>query len=87
MLTWYTPHVLDAQVGLLQPQAGILDNEENLATDSDQVKAPVIGIGFTDFGGSQKHEVANQAGAEGVVGATIPGCPRIEDAVHKRCGE
>ena len=36
------------------PQAGILDNEENSATDSDRVKAPVVGAGSTDFGGSQK---------------------------------
>ena len=48
------------------PQAGILDNEENPATNSDRVKAPVVGTGSTDFGGSQKHGVANQAGAEGV---------------------
>ena len=48
------------------PEASILDNEENSATDSDQVKAPVVGAGSTDFGGSQKYEVANQAGAEGL---------------------
>ena len=48
------------------PQAGILDNEENPATDSDRVKAPVVGAGSTDFEGSQKHEVANQAGTEGL---------------------
>ena len=47
------------------PQAGIL-TEENPATDSDQVKAPVVSAGSTDFGGSQKHDVANQAGAEEV---------------------
>ena len=48
------------------PQAGILDNEENLPTDSDRVIAPVVGAGSTDFGRSQKHEVANQADGEGV---------------------
>ena len=48
------------------PQAGILDNEENPATNSDRVKAPVVGAGSTDFWASQKHEVANQAAAEGV---------------------
>ena len=47
-------------------QAGILDNEVNPATDSDRVKALVVGAGSTDFGGSQKHDVANQAGAEEV---------------------
>ena len=30
------------------------------------MKAPVVGAGSTDFGGRQKHDVANQAGAEGV---------------------
>ena len=47
------------------PQASNLDNQENLAIDSDRVKAPVVGAGSTDFAGSQKHDVANQAGAEG----------------------
>ena len=47
------------------PQASNLDNEENLAIVSDRVKAPVGGAGSTDFGGSQKHDVASQAGAEG----------------------
>ena len=42
--------------------ASNLDNEENLATDSKRVKASVIGADSTDFGGSQKHDVANQAG-------------------------
>ena len=46
------------------PQAGILNNEENSAIDSDRVKAPVVGSSSTDLGGSQKHDVANQAGAE-----------------------
>ena len=39
---------------------------ENPATDSDRVKAPVAGAGSTDFEGSPEHEVANQAGAEGL---------------------
>ena len=47
------------------PQASIL-TEENSATDSNRVKAPVVGAGSTNFGGSQKHDVANQADAEGV---------------------
>ena len=33
------------------PQAGILNNEENPAIDSDRVKASVVNAGFTDFGG------------------------------------
>ena len=45
-----------------------LDDDKNLATDSDRVKPPMVGAGPTDFffffwGG--KHDVANQAGAEG----------------------
>ena len=47
-------------------QVGILDNEENPATDSDRVKTPVVGADSTDFGGSQNHDVANQASTEGV---------------------
>ena len=47
------------------PQASNLDNEENLAIISDRVKAPVGGAGSTDFGGSQKYDVASQAGAKG----------------------
>ena len=45
------------------PQGGILNNDQNPAIDSDRVKAPVVGAGSTDFGGSQKHDVDNQAGA------------------------
>ena len=48
------------------PQASNLDNEENLVIVSDRVKAPVGDAGSTDFGGSQKHNVANQAGTVGV---------------------
>ena len=48
------------------PQAGIFNKEENPATDSDRVKAPVVGAGSTDFEGSQVHDVANQADAEEV---------------------
>ena len=54
-----TPNNKPNKEDLLQnivPQAGILNNEEN----------PTTGAGFTDFGGSQKHEVANPASAEGV---------------------
>ena len=45
------------------PQAGILNNEENPAIDSDRLKASVVDAGSTYFGGSQKHDVANQASA------------------------
>ena len=48
------------------PQEGIVNKEENPAIDADRVKAPVVGAGSTDFGGSQKHEVANQSGTVGV---------------------
>ena len=48
------------------PQAGILHNEENPTIDSDRVKPPVVGAGSTDFGPCQKHDVVNQAGAEGI---------------------
>ena len=41
------------------PQAGNLGKEGNPAIDSDRVKARVVGAGPTDFGGSQKHGVAN----------------------------
>ena len=34
------------------PQAGILNNEENPAIDPERVKAPVVGAGSTNFGGS-----------------------------------
>ena len=56
---------MDSVLKNILPQVGILNNEENPTIDSDRVKAPVAGAGFTDFGGSQKHNVANQAGAEG----------------------
>ena len=49
------------------PQTGILNNEENSAIDSDRVKASVVDAGSTDFGGSQKHDVANQAAVGRVV--------------------
>ena len=48
------------------PQASNLDNEENLAIVSEEKKATVGDAGSTDFGGSQKHDVTNQAGTEGV---------------------
>ena len=48
------------------PQAGIINKEENPAIDSDRVKASVVDAGSTDFGRSQKHDVANQAGVEEV---------------------
>ena len=43
------------------PQAGILHNEENAASDSDRVKGWIL-LGIQ----KQKHNVANQAGAVGV---------------------
>ena len=49
------------------PQAGILNNEEKPAIDSDRMKASVVDAGSTDFGRSQKHDVANQADAGRVV--------------------
>ncbi|KAG8286097.1 hypothetical protein J6590_067163 [Homalodisca vitripennis] len=48
------------------PQAGTLTSEGNPVTNSDRVKAPVVGAGSTDFGGSQMYDVANQAGVTGV---------------------
>ena len=54
---------MDSVLENIVPQAGILNNEENPAIDSDRVKASVVNAGSTDFGGSQKHVVANQAGA------------------------
>ena len=48
------------------PQASNLDKDENLATDCDPVKAPVVDAGSTDFGGSQEHDVAKQAGGDRV---------------------
>ena len=56
---------MDSLLENILPQVYILNNEENPATDSDRVKAPVVGAGSTDFAGSQRHDVANQAGAEG----------------------
>ena len=46
-------------------QVSNLGYEENLAINSDRVKVPVVGAGFTDFRGSWKHDVANLAGAKG----------------------
>ena len=45
-------------------QVGILNKEENPAIDSDRVKASLVHAGSTDFGGSQKQDVTNQAGAK-----------------------
>ena len=47
-------------------EGGILISEENAAIYSDRVKAPVVSAGSTNFGGSQKHILANQAGTEEV---------------------
>ena len=56
---------MDSVLENIVPQAGNLGKEGNPAIDSDRVKASVVGAGPTDFGGGQKHGVANQAGAEG----------------------
>ena len=53
---------MESMLENIVPQAGNLGREGNTAIDSDRVKAPVVGAGSTDFGGSQKHDVANQAG-------------------------
>ena len=64
------------------PQASNLDNEENLATDSDRVKAPVVGAGSMDFGGSQEHDVANQAGVDRVVSLSLTASQKTSDEVE-----
>ena len=71
------------------PQPGILDNEENPATDSDRVKAPVVGAGSTDFWGSQKYDVANEAGAEGVDRLALIACQETseEEEVNQASAE
>ena len=61
------------------PQAGILNNEENPAIDSDRVKASVVDAGSTDFGGSQKHDVDNQAGAGRVVRLAVTAFQKTSD--------
>ena len=61
------------------PQASNLDNEENLIV-SDRVKAPMGGAGSTDFGGSQKHNVARQAGAIGVDHLTLTAAQKTSEA-------
>ena len=62
------------------PQASNLDNEENLAIVSDRVKAPVGAAGSMDFGGSQKHDVANQVGAEGVYHLALTASQKTSEA-------
>ena len=64
------------------PQVSNLDNEENLATDCDRVKAPVVGTGSTDFGGSQEHDVANQAGGDSVVSLALTAPQKTSDEVE-----
>ena len=64
------------------PQASNLDKEENLATDSDRVKAPVVGAGSTDFGGSQEHDVAKQADGDRVVSLALTASLKTSDEVE-----
>ena len=59
-----------------------LDDEENLATDSDRVKAPVVGASSTNFGGSQKHDVANQASGDRVVSLALTAFQKTSDEVE-----
>ena len=59
-----------------------LDKEENLATDSDRVKASVIDAGSTDFGGSQVHNVAKQAGGDRVVSLALTESQKTSDEVE-----
>ena len=61
------------------PQAGIINNEENPAIDSDRVKASVVDAGSTDFRWSQKHDVANQAGAGRVVRLALTASQKTSD--------
>ena len=64
------------------PQASNLDKEENLATDSDRVKAPVVGAGSTDFGESQEYDMAKQAGADRVVSLALTASQKLSDEVE-----
>ena len=64
------------------PQASNLDNEENLATDFDRIKAPVIGAGSTDFEESQEHDVANQARGDRVVSLAFTASQKTSDEVE-----
>ena len=64
------------------PQASNLDNEENLATDSDRVKAPAVGAGSTDFGGSQEHDVTNKAGGDSLVSLALIAPQKTSDEVE-----
>ena len=61
------------------PQAGTLNNEENPAVDSDRGKASVVDAGSTDFGGIQKHDVANQAGAGRAVRLALTASQKTSD--------
>ena len=61
------------------PDAGILNNKENPAIDSDRVKASVVDAGSTYVGGSQKHDVANQAGAARVVRLALTASQKTSD--------
>ena len=66
----------------IEPQASNLDKEENLATDSHRVKAPVVGTGSTDFGGSEEHDVAKQAGGDRVVSLALTASQKTNDEVE-----
>ena len=64
------------------PQASNLDKEENLATDSDRVKAPVVGSDSTDYWGSHKHDAAKQAGGDRVVILAFTASQKTSDEVE-----
>ena len=64
------------------PQASNLDNEENLASNSDRMKVPVVGAGSTDFAGSQEHDVDNQAGGDRMVSLALTASQKTSDEVE-----
>ena len=64
------------------PQASNLDKEENLATDSDWVKAPVVDAGSKDFGESQEQDVAKHAGRDRVVSLALTASQKMIDEVE-----
>ena len=46
------------------------------------MKAPVVGAGSTDFGGSQEHDVAKQAGGDRVVSLALTASQKTSDEVE-----
>ena len=63
--------MVDVKQNIL-PQAGILNNEENSAIDSDRVKAPVVVGGPTDWGGGGGAEARFGSGWCSRVGSLSP---------------